>query len=287
MGRRIPHPRSAATRLRSGSGRRASKVWDYDHIFVLEHLLGFRDDPEQTAVGAQTTDARWDEPLVLFGFLAGITRRVELVTGVLVAPIRQTVLLAKQTAEVDVLSGGRLRLGVGVGWNPRESEALGQDYGTRGRRIEEQVAVLRGLWTEPAMTFAGEWHDLNGVGIAPRPARPIPLWMGGMADRAIERAARLADGWMPLPIDPNDDEARTLVGRFRRHAERLGRARESLGLEGYLSLSWVPADKWERHVDAWRDLGATHLTVTTTGAGLTTAQEHVDALGRVLASLNR
>lgn len=258
----------------------------FDHITVLEHVLGFRDDPEQTAGGLATPDRCWDEPMVLFGFLAGITRRVELVTSVLVAPMRQTVLLAKQAAEVDVLSSGRLRLGLGVGGSRRESEALHEDYGTRGRRIEEQVALLRALWIEEVVTFDGRWHQLDGAGLAPHPVqRPIPVWLGGMAERSIERAARIADGWMPLPMEP-DDEAVAMVRTFREHAERFGRAPDSLGLEAYLPTSWITPDHWHEHVDGWRALGATHLTVGTGNAGRASASDHIAALRRVKTFLD-
>jgi probable F420-dependent oxidoreductase len=223
----------------------------------------------------------------LFGFLAGITERVELATGVLVAPIRQAVLLAKQAAEVDVLSGGRLRLGLGVGGNRRESDALNENYDNRGRRIEEQIAVLRALWTEEAVTFAGEWQQLDGAGLAPRPIqRPIPIWLAGMAERSIERAARLADGWMPLPMEP-DHEAKAMIEQFRRHGDRCGRAPDSLGLEAYLSFAELPTERWQQHRDGWRELGATHLTVTTYGAGLASANEHLSALASIKSVLDR
>jgi probable F420-dependent oxidoreductase len=258
----------------------------YDHILVYEHVLGFRESPNPSYVGPVTPELRFHEPLVLFGFLAAVTRRVELVTGVLVLPMRQTVLVAKQAAEVDVLSRGRLRLGVGVGHVQREHEALNETYHTRGRRIEEQIALMRALWTEDVVTFTGRGHHLAGAGLSPRPVQhPIPIWMGGMAAASLARAARLADGWIPDLMAP-DDRARTMVEQLRAFAEHVGRAPTSLGLDVHLPLRSVPAERWREHAEKWQELGATHLSVETMGAKLPSLQAHIDALQQIRTALS-
>lgn len=263
----------------------AAEDLGYDHILAFDHILGFRDGRDVSYFGPLTASVLIDEPLVLLAFLAAATSRIGLATGILVSPVRQTALLAKQAAEIDVLSGGRLRLGIGVGWVPRESAALNEDYTTRGRRIEEQLAVLRALWTEEDVTFDGQWHHLDQAGLAPRPVqRPVPVWMGGNAGPAVERAARLADGWMTGPI-ALDDDTRAMVEQFHRDTERFGRAVGSVGLEAFLSLPDVPPERWADHAAAWLAMGATHLTVSTMGTGLTSVTQHVDALAKVRAAL--
>ena len=228
--------------------------------------------------------------MVLFGYLAGLTQRVELVTGVLVLPQRQTALVAKQAAEIDVLSGGRLRLGIGVGWNPVEYEALNENFHTRGIRSEEQIAVLRALWCEPVITFRGRWHRINEAGLKPLPVqRPIPIWIGAgrrggpVPEVALKRIGRLGDGWFPQR--PPDEEARALVERLRAYTRQAGRAPEAVGVEARLSIGEVPESDWAAYAGAWRDLGATHLGINTMGAGLASPQEHVEALRRVKTAL--
>ena len=186
----------------------------YRHILAYDHVLGASTANRPGWRGAYTSDTPFHEPFVLFAYLAGQTRRVEFVTGVIVLPQRQTALVAKQAAELDLLSGGRLRLGVGVGWNEVEYQALGQDFHNRGARIEEQVALLRALWTEPVVTFRGRWHTVEEAGIKPLPAqRPIPVWFGATADAGIARAGRSGDGWFPQR--PPDAQARAMVEVFR------------------------------------------------------------------------
>jgi probable F420-dependent oxidoreductase len=178
-----------------------------------------------------------------------------------------------------VLSGGRLRLGVGLGWNQVEFEALSEDFRTRGTRIEEQVAVLRALWTEPVVTFRGRWHQIDEAGINPLPVqRPIPVWFGGHAEPMLKRAARLGDGWFPLRAP--DDEARNMVERLHAYAREAGRSPQDLGIEAWINVKDGTEDVWAVRAEAWGNLGATHLCVNTMGAGFRSLQDHIDALRR-------
>jgi probable F420-dependent oxidoreductase len=262
----------------------AAEQLGYQHLLIYDHVLGASTANRPDWRGAYTSDTLFHEPFVLFGYLAGLTKRIELVTGVIILPQRQTALVAKQAAEVDVLSGGRLRLGVGIGWNEVEYQALGEDFHNRGARMEEQIAMLRALWTQPVVTFHGRWHQIEAAGIKPLPIqRPIPIWIGATADSAIERAGRISDGWFPQRRP--DDQARAMLDRLRQAAVAAGRAADALGVEARLSISQVPEAEWTRYVEDWRGLGATHLCVNTMGAGLRSPQDHIHALRRVKDAL--
>ena len=235
-------------------------------------------DPEVHAPwrGPYDIDTTFHEPFVLFGYLAGLTT-LELVTGIIIVPQRQTVLVAKQAAEVDLLTEGRFRLGVGIGWNPVEYQALNMAFGDRGSRSEEQVEVLRRLWTERSVTFEGRHHLIHGAGLAPLPVqRPIPIWIGGASPRAYARIGRIADGWFPMmPPGPKLDEALDIV---RAAALEAGRDPAILGMEGRIDWRADGADTVARHAEKWRSAGATHLTINTMGAGLATVDDHIAAL---------
>jgi probable F420-dependent oxidoreductase len=215
---------------------------------------------------------------VLFGFLAAATQRIQLVTGILILPQRQTALVAKQAAAVDVLSAGRLRLGVGVGWNAVEFESLSEDFSNRGKRIEEQIALMRALWTKHLVTFRGQWHRVSDAGINPLPVqRPIPIWMGGESEPVMRRAARLADGWMPH-FRPGP-QAQAIVDRLHGLLREAGRDPARFGIEGRMTLAQVPPEQRAREMAAWRSMsGITHLCVHTVGLGLENPAEHVRAL---------
>jgi probable F420-dependent oxidoreductase len=257
----------------------------YAHVLAYDHVLGAGVDTRPGWVG-YTSDTPFHEIFVLFGYLAAVTRTVELVTGVLVLPQRQTALVAKQAAEVDVLSGGRLRLGVGVGWNHVEYEALGQAFGDRGARSAEQVELLRKLWAEPTVSFTGRWHHVDNAGIDPRPVRGrIPIWFGGNSEAALRRAGEIGDGWLPQRAP--DDIARGLLDRVRSAATAVGRDPAEIGFEPRLGLAETPEDQWADFADGWRDLGATHLCVNTMGLGLAAPDDHVVALREALAVLAR
>ncbi|MDR7482065.1 MAG: LLM class F420-dependent oxidoreductase [Armatimonadota bacterium] len=263
----------------------------YDHLLAYDHVLG-ADVTDRPGWLGYTSDDMFHEVFVLFGYLAAVTRRLELVTGILILPQRQTALVAKQAAEVDVLSGGRLRLGVGLGWNSVEYEALGMDFRRRGATVEEQIHVLRLLWTQPVVTFHGRRHRITRAGINPLPVqRPIPIWMGGESEAAIRRTARLADGWFPggtLRNErerlPQQDRAEQ-VDRLRRYARAAGRDPARIGLEGRIAIGRATPDQWRQEVERWRSLGATHVTVVTMRAGLATPGAHIDAVRRFLSAV--
>lgn len=251
----------------------------FDHMIAFDHVLGA--DPNRPGgwQGPYTIDHPFHEPLVLFAYLAAVTTRLGFMSGVIILPQRQTVLVAKQAAQVDVLSGGRLRLGIGLGWNAVEYEALGENFHDRGRRVTEQVEVMRALWTEPRVDFTGRWHRIDAAGINPMPVqRPIPVWFGAVAEPAIERAGRIGDGWYALV--PPGDAARANVEKMRAAAKEAGRDPATLGLEGMIFAAQRNTDAWAGIAEDWRKLGATHLSCHTMNAGFTTLEEHLDALRR-------
>ncbi len=256
----------------------------FDYLLAYEHVLGANPERPGGWSGPYTHQHPFLEPFVLFAYLAGLTQRLQFATGILILPQRQTVLVAKQAATLDVLCRGRLRLGIGLGWNQVEYEALGEDFHTRGRRIEEQVTLLRRLWTEPLVRFEGREHIVSDAGLKPLPVqRPIPIWFGGAADPALRRMARLGDGWMPNTMPP--DQGRPLVETLRRYLAEAGRDPASFGIDVRLNLGSLSQPEWERYAEAWRDLGATHLCVNTMGAGFTTTRQHIAALQRVKSAL--
>jgi probable F420-dependent oxidoreductase len=248
---------------------RAVEDRGYDVLLAYDHVLGANpDDP--AFEGPYDNDDLFHEPLTLFAYLAGVTETLHLATSVLVLPQRQTALVAKQAAEVDVLSDGRLRLGVGIGWNDVEYEALGMEFGTRGRRVEEQVDVLRRLWTEEQVEFTGRWHHLPDVGVNPRPdQQPIPLWMGGDAPPVLRRIGRTADGWLPRGTTPASSLAQVdeQLATIREQARAAGREPGEIDVIPRVRPVGTPP-QWIEHVQEWRTLGATHIAVDTIGMEL-------------------
>jgi probable F420-dependent oxidoreductase len=247
----------------------------YGHVMIYDHVVGA--DPAVHAGWERSydVDTTFHEPMVALGYLAAVTR-LELVTGVLILPQRQTALVAKQAAELDLLAEGRLRLGVGIGWNQVEYEALGQDFGTRGKRLEEQIALLRRYWTERSITYHGTWDSVTGAGIAPMPAqRPIPVWIGANSVPAYRRTGRLADGWFPQ-MGPGAEfrQAWEIIAGAARAA---GRDPAEIGIEARVSWRGDTA-ALAAQVDQWRELGAGYVAVNTMGAGLLGAAGHLAAL---------
>ncbi len=255
----------------------------YTHLLAYDHVLGADPAVHEGWQGPYNLDSTFHEPLVLFGYLAALTS-LELVTGIIILPQRQTALVAKQAAEVDLLTGGRFRLGIGLGWNAVEYEALGKSFADRGERMAEQVGLLRRLWTEPAVTFDGTHERVTGAGLAPLPVqRPIPIWFGAQSRRAYQRAGQLGDGWFPqVPPGPGLDEARSVVEQA---AVEAGRDPAELGMEGRVSWSERGPDEVTRRVGKWRDAGATHVSVNTMGAGLASVDDHLAALTVVAGAL--
>ena len=247
----------------------------YHHVLAYDHVVGADPAVHQGWKGPYDVRTQFHEPFVLFGFLAGITS-LHFTTGVVILPQRQTVLVAKQAAELDLLCGGRLRLGVGVGWNPVEYEALGQDFALRGARLDEQADLLRQLWTRPSLSYQGRFDQVSGAGLSPLPIqRPIPLWFGGTSAPAYRRMGRLADGWFPL-MSPGP-KLTAAMAAVAAAATAAGRDPATLGMEGRLSWHGDPDDLAEQ-AQRWRAAGATHVSVNTMGAGLATPDEHLNAL---------
>jgi probable F420-dependent oxidoreductase len=252
----------------------------YDHVLVFDHVLGAHPDRfEGRFRPPYTHETPFHEPFVLFGYLAALTTKLELTTGIIILPQRQTALVAKQAAAVDVLTGGRLRLGVGIGWNDVEYEALNENFHNRGRRVEEQIALLRDLWTKELVDFAGKYHTVHRAGLRPMPVqRPIPIWMGGTAEPAVKRAARIADGWFPH-FQPGA-QGREAIERLHGYLRDAGRKPGDFGVEGRISMFNTPPDQWGASLEGWRGLGASHVSFNTMNAKLASPQAHIDAIRR-------
>ena len=248
----------------------------FAHVLAYDHVLGADPEVHKNWRGPYNLQTTFREPFVLFGYLAALAS-VELVTGIIILPQRQTALVAKQAAEVDLLTNGKFRLGVGIGWNAVEYEALGMDFSNRGRRFEEQIALLRRLWTEPSVTFAGKYETITGAGLAPLPVqRPIPIWIGGSSEPAYRRMGRIADGWFPqVPPDQRLEDARAIVNQA---ATEAGRDPASIGMEGRVSWGEAGVDKLVDQVGRWRDAGASHVSINTMGAGFRSIDGHLEAL---------
>jgi probable F420-dependent oxidoreductase len=256
----------------------------YTHLLVYDHVLG-ADPTERPGWRGYTAQDLFHEPFVLFGYLAGLTTRLELVTGVIVLPQRQTALVAKQAVEVDVLSGGRLRLGVGVGWNPVEYEALGEDFHNRGKRSEEQITLLRRLFSEEVITFNGQWHRVTAAGLNPLPPRrAIPIWLGGGPDVVLPRVVAMGDGWFPQ-MRP-EPEGREAVEQLRALAEAAGRDPATIGIEARVPFKGDNVAELVGWARAWRAIGATHLGVNTMGAGLPDPAAHIAAITQIKRALD-
>lgn len=256
----------------------------FDYLLAYDHVLGaVHADRTPPLTGPYTERDPFHDPFVMFSYLAGITERIGFTTGVLILPQRQTALVARQAADVDLFSGGRLRLGVGVGWNFVEYESLGVDFRRRGARQEEQIGLLRRLFTEPVVDYAGDFHRVDRAALLPKPSRPVPIWLGGSGEAAFERAARLADGFIFFGaggIDPAIDAWR----RLRDRLEALGRSVDEFGAE-YVALPGAGVGELTAQVDAWREAGGTHVAAVTMGLGLDSVEGHIDYLASVSGEL--
>jgi probable F420-dependent oxidoreductase len=249
----------------------------FNHLLAYDHVLGADTRVRPGWTGAYSSVDPFLEVLSFFSWVAGFTSRLELATGVLILPQRQTALVAKQAATLDLLSGGRLRLGVGIGWNKVEYDGLNEDFHSRGKRMEEQIELMRTLWQQPTVTFEGKWHHIDHAGILPLPRqRPIPVWIGGSADVAIRRAARIADGFFPqgVPGEKMDHMMAVLFDEL----DRAERDRASFGIEARITVSSGTPDEWRRQAAHWRDLGVSHISLNTMKGGYTRIEQHLEAL---------
>jgi probable F420-dependent oxidoreductase len=274
-----PHQEIGDDPARIAAFAQAAEDLGYAHIVAYDHVVGA--DPTNRPSwwkGAYTNRDPFHEPFVLFGYLAAVTKKLELAFGIVILPQRQTVLVAKQAATLDVLSRGRVRLGAGIGWNHVEYEALGMNWRDRAKRIEEQIEVLRLLWTQELVDYTGRWHRIDRAGIKPLPVqRPIPLWMGADEEVAVKRVARLADGWFSH-LAPNE-EGRAGLERFRGYVREAGRDPARVGVEGRVAATGS-VDEWVRQAEVFRDMGMTHLELRTAGSGFRDVDAHIEAMRR-------
>jgi probable F420-dependent oxidoreductase len=262
---------------------RAAEEMGFDHLLAYDHVLGaVHTDRTRQLTGPYTEHDPFHDPFVMFAHLAGITDRIQFATGVLVLPQRQTALVARQAADVDLLSGGRLRLCVGVGWNHVEYEALGQDFRTRGARQEEQIELLRRLFTEPVVDFSGRFDRVDRAALVPKPARQIPIWLGGSSEAAFDRAARCADGFI---FDGGIGHTVDAWNGLRDRVRAVGRPVEDFGAD-YVALPKDGLDDLTAEIDAWREAGGTHVSVLSMGLGLDSADGHIDYFASVAEALS-
>lgn len=270
----------------------AAEELGYDHLLLYDHVLGAEHrDREPALEGPYDENDAFHEPMTLFAYLAAVTSRIELATGVLILPQRQTVLVAKQAAELALLSEGRFRLGVGSGWSPVEYRALGIPFEDRGPRLEAQVELMRQLWSEPVLDHEDDYHRIDRAGLLPRPAAPIPIWFGGMGSRPIRRAARLGDGFT---FGGTHESIRARALLLREELVKQGRADAPFGCETQIGYGHGP-EIWHKALARWEDVGLTHFSVRTmsTGSswsrepdpGLTTVADHIAGLERFVSEL--
>ena len=251
----------------------------YQHLGAPDHVLGVNVASRPNWGDRNTSKDFFHDPFVMFGFLSACTRTIGFSTQVLILAQRQAVLVAKQAASLDVLSGGRFRLGIGIGWNPVEFTGLNENFHDRGPRSAEQVQVMRALWAEPHVTFKGKWHSIEDAGINPLPTgRSIPVWFGGHEDVVLRRIARTGDGWIML-AHPMGDKATAEFAKLRQYAREAGRDPGSIGLEVWVSTGSGSPDDWRKEIAFWKQAGVTHLTLNSTyGRGT-----HKRIAGRTLA----
>lgn len=259
----------------------ATEELGFHHLLAYDHVLGASHDREPKLWGPYTEHHPFHDPFVMFSYLAAITERIEFVTGILILPQRQTALVARQAADLDLLSGQRFRMGVGLGWNYVEYDALGQNFHTRGKRVEEQIALLRRLWSEPLVEFKGQFDQIDRAALNPRPERQIPIWLGGFADVALQRAAAIADGFIFSDAAADVFDQAT---KMRQYLSEADRSQEEFGMH----CNIVKAKTIEGVIDSatrWRDLGGTHASINTMGMGFTTTDEHINYITTIAETL--
>ncbi len=255
----------------------AVEAMGYTHVLAYDHVLGANPNRPGGWAGPYTHETPFQEPFVLFAYMAAVTTTLELATGIIILPQRQTALVAKQVATLDVLSGGRVRFGVGIGWNEVEYVALNEDFHTRGRRLDEQLEVLNLLWTKPLVNFQGKQHTILDAGLNPLPVQqPVPIWFGGHADAALRRCAKWGAGW--LPNFRTVEQAAPALAALDQYLAANGRSRAGFGLEPRVAYGKGDEAAWRSVIEGWCGVGATHLTVNTMGAGFTKPDQHLAAL---------
>ena len=255
----------------------AVEALGFEHLLIYDHVLGADISVHTDLAGAPyTKDSPFHEVFVTLGYIAAVTERLKLATAVLVLPQRQTALAAKQAAQLAVLSGNRFRLGIGSGWNHVEYEALGENFRNRGRRQEEQVELMRRLWSDAVVDFEGEFHKVTAAGIEPRPTAPIEVWFGGHAEPQLRRCARIGDGW--FPVSPPNADAEAAMQRLRGYLSEAGRDAASFGVEPQAQFRGGNPDLWRSHLQRWEEIGATQISVASMNAGLQDADQHIEAV---------
>lgn len=257
----------------------ATEALGYEHLLAYDHVLGASHDREPKLWGPYTEHDPFHDPLIMFAYLAGVTPRLEFATGVIILPQRQTALVARQVADLDLLSGQRLRFGIGVGWNYPEFQALGQDFATRGARADEQMALLRRYWTESMVSFKGRFDEVDRCNLMPLPKRQIPIWVGGFAEPAFRRGGRLGDGFMFAGAEPL-----VHLARVKHHRQEAGKDLDGFGLE-FITNAARSVDEVVKRASEWREAGGTHLSVCTMGMGFKGVEAHIEFIAEVKVRL--
>jgi probable F420-dependent oxidoreductase len=284
LGAIFPTRDIAADRVAVRDWAQAAAGLGFDFIEVPDHVVGVERQAMAGFTPLYDIEAAFHEAFVTLAYVAAVADGLELATGVLILPQRQAVLVAKQAAQLDILCGGRLRLGVGVGWNPLEYEALGEDWATRGRRQGEQIALMNRLWTERTVSFAGTFHTVTAAGLNPMPIqRPIPVWFGGSSEATLRRAAALGQGWIPLG-GPTEERVGQLQ-RLRGYLRDAGRDPAQFGIE-----VWIPAgkggpDEWRRLADAWARHAITHVGFYASGQNIGPLDRQIAAMRSFVAAM--
>lgn len=257
----------------------------FSHVLTYEHVLGVNPDQYENWNGPYDYRSGFQSPFLLFSYMAAVTERLEFTTGILILPQRQTALVAKQAATLDILSKGRLKLGIGIGWNKPEYTALGENFHDRGRRVEEQVKILRELWTQPLVNFSGQWHNITGAGINPLPVQqPIPIWFGGHAEAVLRRAATMGDGWMPGYRSA--EAAQPALAKLDSYLSQAGRSRPDFGIEARILYEEGDPIIWQKTIEGWRAVGVTHISFNTMQAGFDNPGKHLKALQFIAANFD-
>ena len=251
------------------------------HLLIYDHVLGADRDRPGGFEGPYDKDVAFHEPFTTFAFIAAVTKKLDMITTVMILPQRQTVLVAKQAAELAILSNNRFKLGIGVGWNAVEYTGLNENFKNRGKRQEEQVELMRLLWESEVLEYKGDYHHIDKASINPRPSKSVPIWFGGGAPQLIERCAHLGDGWIPL-MGPNEAARKTLAA-IKEKRESKGLDWDNFGVQAQAQYAGGDAERWNKHAEKWRNLGASHLAIATHNAEPTNVEGH---LGRIKEYLN-